>query len=90
VTQIYHRLFDQFRILDSEDASRSDDFAGAARWLELSGCVFQRNDVVLDSTIRTEGVIKPGLFVSVSCRARGMAARAGGRSGFATRKTPSS
>jgi hypothetical protein len=71
VTQIYHRLFDQFRIIDSEDASRSDDFAGAARWLELSGCVFQRNDVVLDSTIRTEGVIKPGLFVSVVLQGAG-------------------
>jgi hypothetical protein len=65
VTQIYHRLFEQFRILDSEDASRSNDFAGAARWLELPGCLFQRNDVIPDSTIRTEGVIKPGLFVSI-------------------------
>jgi len=71
VTQIYHRLFDQFRIVDSEDASRSDDFAGAARWLELPGCLFQRNDVVLDSTIRTEGVIKPGLFVSVVLQGAG-------------------
>ncbi len=71
MTQIYHRLFDQFRIVDSEDASRSDDFAGAARWLELPGCLFQRNDVVLDSTIRTEGVIKPGLFVSVVLQGAG-------------------
>jgi hypothetical protein len=71
VTQIYHRLFDQFRILDSEAASRSDDFAGAARWLELPGCLFQRNDVVLDSKIPTEGVIRPGLFVSVVLQGSG-------------------
>jgi AraC-like DNA-binding protein len=71
VTPTYHRLFDQFRILDSEDASRSDDFVSSARWLELAGCLFQRNDVVLDSKIRTEGVIKPGLFVSVVLQGSG-------------------
>jgi AraC-like DNA-binding protein len=65
VTSIYHRIFDQFRILDSGDVSRADDFASAARWLESPGCVLQRSNFVLDSEIRTEVIAKAGLFVSV-------------------------
>jgi AraC-like DNA-binding protein len=71
VTHIYHRIFDQFQILDSEDASRSDEVASAARWLELPGCLFQPNNVVLDSAIRSEGVIKPGLFVTLVLKGAG-------------------
>lgn len=71
MTHIYHRIFDQFRILDSEGASRSDDFAGAARWLESPGCLFQRNNFVLDRKILTEGVIKPGLFVTIMLKGAG-------------------
>jgi hypothetical protein len=71
VTQIYRRLFDPFRTFDSEEASRSNDFAGAARWLELPGCRFQRNDVIPDSTRRAEGVIKPGLFVCIVLQGSG-------------------
>ena len=66
MTHIYHRIFEQFRILDSGNASRVDDFAPTARWLEAPGCLFQCNDVVLDSSLRTEGVIKPGLFAARS------------------------
>jgi AraC-like DNA-binding protein len=78
VTHIYHRLFDQFRIIDSEDASKSDDLASAARWLELPGCLFQGNDVILDGSKRAEGVIRPGLFVSVVLQG---SARSGPRRG---------
>jgi len=71
VTHIYHRIFDQFRIFDSANASRIDDFAFAARWLESPGCLFQRNDFVLDGGLRTEGVIKAGLFVTVVLKGAG-------------------
>lgn len=71
VTNIYHRIFDRFRILDSANASRIDDFAPAARWLEAPGCLFQRNDLVLDGKLRTEGIIKPGLFVTIVLKGAG-------------------
>jgi AraC-like DNA-binding protein len=71
VTHIYHRIFDQFRILDSDGASRADDFAKVAQWLEFPGCLFQRNNLVLDSKIRTEGVIKAGLFVTIVLKGAG-------------------
>jgi AraC-like DNA-binding protein len=71
VMHIYHRIFDQFRIVDSERVSRSDDFEGTAQWLETPGCLFQRNNLVLGSRIRTEGVIKAGLFVTIVLKGAG-------------------
>lgn len=80
VTHVYHRIFDQFRILDSANASRVDDFVSAARWLETPGCLFQRNDFVLDVGLRTEGVIKPGLFVTIVLKGDGQGGpRRGGK-----------
>ncbi|WP_349628134.1 helix-turn-helix transcriptional regulator [Bradyrhizobium lablabi] len=47
------------------------DVARHAQWLETPGCLFQRNNFVLDSEIRTEGVIKPGLFLTVVLKGAG-------------------
>jgi AraC-like DNA-binding protein len=71
VTHIYHRIFDQFRIVDADDISRSEAFAAAAQWLEAPGCLFQRNNFILDSEIRTEGIVKAGLFVTIVLRGSG-------------------
>ena len=48
-----------------------EDFASRTQWLETPGCLFQRNNVVLGSRIRTEGIIKAGLFVSVILKGAG-------------------
>jgi AraC-like DNA-binding protein len=70
---IYEHVFEQFRIVnpDDNDSSIVEDFAGRSQWLEQPGCLFQRNNVVLGSRIRTEGVIKAGLFVSVILKGAG-------------------
>jgi len=70
---IYDHIFEQFRIVDPDDNDSSivEDFAGRTQWLETPGCLFQRNNIVLDSRIRTEGVIKAGLFVSVILKGAG-------------------
>ena len=70
---IYEHVFEQFRIVDPDDHDNSiaEDFAGRAQWLESPGCVFQRNNLVLSSRIRTEGVIKSGLFISVVLKGAG-------------------
>src|SRR5215212_2041660 len=80
---IYDHIFERFRIVDPDDDDNSivEEFAGRTQWLETPGCLFQRNNVVLGSRIRTEGIIKAGLFVSVilegagSGRARKSASR---------------
>jgi AraC-like DNA-binding protein len=71
MTHIYYRIFDQFRAVDSRDVSRVDEFARTAQWLESPGCLFQRNDFVLDCKVRTEGVMKAGLFVTIVLKGAG-------------------
>lgn len=68
---IYQHIFESFRVVGSDDGSVVDQFADQARWLESPGCVFQRNNVVLGSQIRTEGVMKAGLFISVVLKGSG-------------------
>lgn len=68
---IYDRIFETFRIVGSDDNSLVDRFADMARWLETPGCLFQRNNGVLGSEIRTEGIIKAGLLISVVLKGAG-------------------
>jgi AraC-like DNA-binding protein len=68
---IYEHIFETFRVVDSDDSSIVDQFAAQAQWLESPGCLFQRNNLVLSSRIRTEGVIKAGLFISVVLKGSG-------------------
>jgi AraC-like DNA-binding protein len=68
---IYDRIFEQFRIVDSDDDALMRDVARQSQWLEAPGCVFQRSNFVLGTEIRTEGVIKPGLFLSVVLKGAG-------------------
>src|SRR5262245_5193976 len=68
---IYDHIFETFRVLGGEDSSVVDRFASHARWLDSPGCLFQRNNFVLDGHVRTEGVIKAGLFISVILKGAG-------------------
>lgn len=68
---IYEHVFEQFRIVDTDDNPVEDRFSGAAQWLETPGCLFQRNNFVLGGQIRTEGVIKAGLFLTVVLKGAG-------------------
>ncbi|MGH6642316.1 MAG: helix-turn-helix domain-containing protein [Bradyrhizobium sp.] len=70
---IYQHIFETFRIVDPDDDDNAiaEKFAGRAQWLEQPGCLLQRNNLVLSSRIRTEGVIKAGLFISVVLKGSG-------------------
>jgi AraC-like DNA-binding protein len=68
---IYDHIFETFRIVGSDDRSIVDQFAERAQWLDSPGCLFQRNNVALSSQIRTEGVIKAGLFIAVVLKGTG-------------------
>lgn len=70
IPQIYDHIFETFSVVGADDAL-VDHFAGMAQWLDTPGCLFQRNNLVLNNEIRTEGVIKAGLFISVVLKASG-------------------
>jgi AraC-like DNA-binding protein len=62
---IYDRIFENYHILDGENRPVEDSWSEFAEWLELPGCVFQRNDFQLPFDVHTHGVMKPGLFLSI-------------------------
>jgi AraC-like DNA-binding protein len=68
---IYQHIFETYRVVGSDDGSVIDRFADQAQWLDSPGCLFQRNNLVLSNQIRTEGVIKAGLFISVVLKGSG-------------------
>jgi hypothetical protein len=68
---IYEHIFETFRVVDPDDNSIVDQFADQAQWLDSPGCLFQRNNLVLSSRIRTAGTIKAGLFISVVLKGSG-------------------
>jgi hypothetical protein len=61
----YNLVYDQYRVVDSEQRSVGETFPRAARWLELPGCLFQSNDFHLPSDVHTSAVVKAGLYLSV-------------------------
>lgn len=65
MSHIYDRIFEDYRIVDGENRPVEDTWSEFAQWLESPGCVFQRNDFHLPFDVRTEGIIKPGLFLSI-------------------------
>jgi AraC-like DNA-binding protein len=68
---IYDHIFETFRVVGLGDDSFLDRHVGQAQWLDMPGCLFQRNNIVLDCDVRAEGVIKAGLFISVVLKASG-------------------
>lgn len=62
---IYDRIFENYRIVDGENRPVEDSWSEFAQWLELPGCVFQRNDFRLPFEVHTHGIMKPGLFLSI-------------------------
>ena len=68
---IYEHIFERFHVVDSDDKSVADDFAHHAHWLESPGCLFQRSNLVLSSRIRSDGIVKAGLFISVVLKGSG-------------------
>lgn len=68
---IYDRIFENYRVVDAENRPLEDVISSHARWLETPGCVFQRNDFHLTSDVRTQGTIKPGLYLSIILEGEG-------------------
>lgn len=65
MTHIYDRIFENYQILDAESRPVEDTFSEFAFWLESPGCLVQRSDFHLPVALRTDGVMKPGLYLSI-------------------------
>ncbi len=79
----YSLIYDEYRVVDSEQRSVGDTFPRAARWLELPGCLFQSNDFHLPSDVHTSAVVKAGLYLSVVLSGDGSGGPSNGPGRFA-------
>jgi AraC-like DNA-binding protein len=62
---IYDRIFENYQIVDSDNRPVEDTLSQHAQWLETPGCIFQRNDFHVPCDVKTSGILKPGLFLSI-------------------------
>ena len=65
MNNVYSRIFDEFRLLDSKNRPVHDVFANHALWLEQPGCGIQRTDFQLPEDMRADAILKPGLYLSI-------------------------
>ena len=79
---IYDRIFENYRILDGSGRPVEDTLSQHAQWLEAPGCVFQRNDFHVPCDIKTSGILKPGLFLSIMLEGEGAGALSDGTASF--------
>ncbi|MEH2514002.1 AraC-like DNA-binding protein [Nitrobacteraceae bacterium AZCC 1564] len=65
MTHVYDRIFENYRVLDAQDQPVEDTYSKLAFWLEPPGCVVQRSDFSLPVDVHSDGIVKPGLFLSI-------------------------
>jgi hypothetical protein len=68
---VYDHIFEEYRVVDAENRPLENAISVHARWLEPPGCVFQRNDFHLTSDVRSRGIVKPGLYLSIILEGEG-------------------
>jgi len=79
---IYDRIFENYLILDGSGRPVQDTLSQHAQWLETPGCVFQRNDFHVPCDVKTSGILKPGLFLSIVLEGDGTGALSDGTANF--------
>ena len=82
MSHIYDRIFENYRILDGSGRPLENTLYRHAQWLETPGCVFQRNDFHVPCDVKTSGILKPGLFLSIVLEGEGTGALSDGTAGF--------
>lgn len=75
---LYNRIVDQYRIFDSENRTVEDTFSDRMIWLDTPGCIVQRGDFQLQSDLRTSGIMKPGLYLTIVLEGSGESSTEGG------------
>lgn len=65
MTSLYKLIVDDYRILDSENRPVEDTFSQSMIWLDNPGCVLQPGNFQLPGDLRTQGIMKPGLYMTI-------------------------
>ncbi|EKS41421.1 hypothetical protein [Afipia broomeae] len=65
MTNIFDLIIDDLRILDNDNCPVEDTFSQSMVWLENLGRILQPGSFQLPTDLRTHGVMKPGLYMTV-------------------------
>lgn len=65
MTNLHSLIIDDYRILDSENRPVEDTFSQNMVWLDNPGCILNPGDLHLPTDLRTQGVMKPGLYMTI-------------------------
>ncbi|TKT72291.1 helix-turn-helix domain-containing protein [Afipia massiliensis] len=65
MTNLFNLIVDDYRILDSENRPVEDTFSQSMIWLDNPGCVLQPGNFQLPGDLRTHGIMKPGLYMTI-------------------------
>lgn len=65
MTNLHSLIIDDYCILDSENRPVEDTFSQNMIWLDNPGCILNPGDLHLPSDLRTQGTMKPGLYMTI-------------------------
>ena len=65
MTSLFNLIVDDYRILDSENRPVEDTFSQSMIWLDNPGCLLQPGNFQLSADLRTHGIMKPGLYMTI-------------------------
>lgn len=65
MTNLFDLIVDDYRILDSENRPVADTFSQSLIWLDNPGCLVQPGNFQLPTDLRTHGIMKPGLYMTI-------------------------
>lgn len=65
MTDLHSLIIDDFRIVDSENRPVEDTFSQNMVRLDNPGCILNPGDLHLPNDLRTHGIMKPGLYMTI-------------------------
>lgn len=65
MTELFNLIIDDFRILDRENRPVEDVYSRNMIWLDNPGCILQPGNYQLPADVRTHGIMKPGLYMTL-------------------------
>lgn len=65
MTSLFNLIVDDYRILDGENRPVEDTFSQSLIWLDNPGCLLQPGNFQLPTDLRTHGIMKPGLYMTI-------------------------
>jgi len=68
---VYDRIYDEYKARDGDEQPIPVSETGNVLWLDYPGCAVKRSDLRLPKDVQTEGLARPGLYLSIVLKGNG-------------------